>query len=145
MLCSQQKVYHMIITKHEIRPITLEDVQLLQEAYEAQQRRRYAEQWSEIDRFDKAYLHKLNAEFERNAWFVRPQPGDTFEINQPGGGHPSPPQIQDAIDAFAAYKGVCRYCKERILFDTSYIAARSALDWGIVNCCYSCNEFRLSQ
>ncbi len=62
MLCSQQKVYHMIITKHEIRPITLEDVQLLQEAYEAQQRRRYAEQWSEIDRFDKAYLHKLNAQ-----------------------------------------------------------------------------------
>ncbi len=134
----------MIITKRETQPITLEDIQALQEAYAEQERRIRAEQWQESQRLFKAYLHKLEVEFERNRWFVYPQPGDSFTHIE-SGDYASPPQTMDAVEQFEAYKDVCRYCHERITFDTSYIAARSAENWGIPNVCFACNERRLEQ
>ncbi|SRR6266487_339888 len=134
----------MIILKRELPEITAEEVSLVAEAYEAQERRRRAEQWAESERLFKAYLHKLEVEFQRNRWFVYPQPGDRFTRIE-SGDYACPPQVQDALEQFEVYKGACRYCGERITFDTSYIAAYSAENWGIVNVCYACNMARLSQ
>jgi hypothetical protein len=137
----------MIVTKREIPEITSEDVRLLTEAYEAQEREKHrlrAEQWAESDRLFKAHLHKLDVEFERNKWFIYPQQGDSYTHIEPGD-YACPPQVQDALEAFEAYKGVCRYCGEKITFDTSYIAAYSAENWGIPDVCYACNDFRLSR
>src|SRR2546423_2134263 len=127
----------MLLIKREIPEITLEDVIELEQAYKAQERRRRAEEKSESDRLFEAHLHKLEVEFERNKWFAYPQDADKFTHIE-SGDYASPPQVMDAVEQFEAYKGVCRYCGQKITFDTSYIALRSAEDWGIVNCCYGC-------